>query len=762
MFKGKTGESADLRKKAEKKLKAQTAPFVQTSADDARNLVHELHVHQVELEMQNEELRDAQARIEKSRARYSDLYDFAPIGYLTLDNRGMIVDANLTCARQLGVERERLVRTPFPIYIAAQDIQKFLLFFRSLLATQKQQNCEIMLAPKVGDAFFALLDGIYVHGPDSESCRISISDITERKQMEDALRTSLAESRQREKEISALLEGSRAVLECHEFKDAARAIFDVCKTVIGAGGGYVSLVNEEGTANEALFVDSGDQSCTVDPDLPMPLRGMREVVRHTGKAMVHNDFARSEFVDLLPEGHTALHNVLFAPMIIKGKTVGLLGLANKPGGLTENDARVASAFAELAAIALVNAMAEHRLRQAHDTLEQQVDERTALLVIANRKLKKEIQQHGRTHQMLLSSEELYRQTAENIRGVLWIGDDELSEMLYVNPAYEEIWGRTRESLYADPKSWLRAAHPEDLEWVLRAAAEKGVKEQDLEFRILRPDGSVRWIWSRSFPIRDQSGKVYRVAGIAEDITARKQTAELMRESEERLRFLSSRLLTAQEDERKRIARDLHDSIGSSLTAVKLSIEKTLADIECGIAATNAGSTLISTIQNAIDEMRRIMMDLRPSILDDLGLVTTVGWLCRQFQSVHSHIRIANEIAIDEEDIPAPLKIVIFRIMQEALNNIAKHSKADLVSLSFVKSNCSLELTIEDNGAGFDLSSVLSDKSHERGLGLTSMQERTELAGGRMSIDSTIGVGTTIRASWSAQLQSKHFESERDR
>lgn len=146
--------------------------------------------------------------IEEPRARYSDLYDFAPIGYLTLDNRRMILEANLNGARQLGIERGRLVDTPLVLYIALQDRPKFVSFLKSLCTAKKQQNCEIKLEPKVGDAFFALLDGISVQGFDNQFCRISISDISERKEAEDALRISLAESRRREKEIAALLEGS--------------------------------------------------------------------------------------------------------------------------------------------------------------------------------------------------------------------------------------------------------------------------------------------------------------------------------------------------------------------------------------------------------------------------------------------------------------------------------------------------------------------------------------------------------------------------
>jgi PAS domain S-box-containing protein len=725
----KTGGSTDLRKKAEKKLKALTAPYDETSAEDAGRLVHELRVHQVELEMQNEELRKAQARIEESRARYSDLYDFAPIGYLTLDDRGTIVEANLTGARQLGIERGRLLDTPFVMYIAAQDRTRFLSFFRSLFATRKQQKCEIKLAPKVGDTFFALVDGIFAQGPDSESCRISISDISERKEAEESLRKS---ARLNDLLLDSLPHPAMLIGPNRTVLAANRMALEMGAKV----GGYCWR-----DFGKSQFIPEEDKQYINDHAGSLPPGGTKCTICLSDEALKEskpanapevNSFDRIWSTWWVPlESDTYLH---YAVDITERKQM---------------EVALRTSLAESRQREMEIARAEQRLRHAHDTLEQQVDQRTAQLVTVNRQLKQEIQQHGKTHQKLLRTEELYRQTAENIRGVLWMADGEFTEILYVNPAYEEMWGRARDSLYADPKSWLDAVHPEDLEGVLRVVAEIGTREFDMEHRIVHVDGSVRWIWSRSFLIRDESGKAYRVAGIAEDITARKQTEESLRESEQRLRFLSSRLLTAQEDERKRIACELHDSIGSSLTAVKFGLQRTFDDIERGIASMGAGSTLISTTQDAIDEVRRIMMDLRPSILDDLGLVTTIGWLCRQLQSVHSHIGIASEIAIDEEEIPAPLKIVIFRILQEALNNIAKYSKADLVSLSFVKSDSSMELTVEDNGVGFDLSSVLSSKSHERGLGLTSMRERTELAGGRISIESTMGVGTTIRASWPA-------------
>jgi signal transduction histidine kinase len=135
------------------------------------------------------------------------------------------------------------------------------------------------------------------------------------------------------------------------------------------------------------------------------------------------------------------------------------------------------------------------------------------------------------------------------------------------------------------------------------------------------------------------------------------------------------------------------------------------------------------------------------MLDDLGLLPTLSWFCRRFQTIYSGIRIEQEIDIKEADVPPPLKIVAFRVTQEAMNNSAKHSKANIVRLSLRKINGRMELVLEDNGRGFDLEKVIGSESKRRGLGLTSMRERTELSGGSFNIESGEGKGTTIRARW---------------
>jgi signal transduction histidine kinase len=197
-----------------------------------------------------------------------------------------------------------------------------------------------------------------------------------------------------------------------------------------------------------------------------------------------------------------------------------------------------------------------------------------------------------------------------------------------------------------------------------------------------------------------------------------------------------------------VAGEIHDSIGASLAAAKFKVETVLK--ETGDDNPQAGAALASVIpilQGAIEEARRIQMSLRPSVLDDLGILATINWFCRQFESTYSNIRVRKEIEIKEQEVPDSLKIVIYRVLQEALNNIAKHSKASVVLLILRKMGRRIELVVRDSGRGFDLSEVESRIGTGRGLGLDSMRERIELSGGSFTIESARERGTVIRAVW---------------
>ena len=214
---------------------------------------------------------------------------------------------------------------------------------------------------------------------------------------------------------------------------------------------------------------------------------------------------------------------------------------------------------------------------------------------------------------------------------------------------------------------------------------------------------------------------------------------------DQLRDVSFRLLLAEETERKRIAQEIHDGIGQHWATVKLRVERILDQLGKEIATPL--QDILPIIQVGLEETRRIQMNLRPALLDDLGILATISWFCREFQKAHPGIRVETKIDVQEDDISKPVKTVIYRLLQEALNNISKHSNTALVNLTLQKSNGGIEFIIQDHGQGFELEAVLSLKSYEKGLGLSGMKQRTHLSGGSFSIESTKGIGTTIQASW---------------
>ena len=236
--------------------------------------------------------------------------------------------------------------------------------------------------------------------------------------------------------------------------------------------------------------------------------------------------------------------------------------------------------------------------------------------------------------------------------------------------------------------------------------------------------------------------------LRKEIDERERVEIELKKSESHLRQLSTALLSAQERERKLIAQEIHDSMGASLAATKFKVEAALQEMGDNNPQTRADlEKVIPIIQGTIEEARRIQMSLRPSVLDDLGILATINWFCRQYESVYPSIRVTKEIEIQEDEVPDSLKIVIYRVLQEALNNVAKHSKASVVLLFLRKTGHAMELAIQDRGQGVNLEEAYSRKGAPRGLGLDSMRERTELSGGVFSIESSKGAGTVIRATW---------------
>jgi PAS domain S-box-containing protein len=317
----------------------------------------------------------------------------------------------------------------------------------------------------------------------------------------------------------------------------------------------------------------------------------------------------------------------------------------------------------------------------------------------------------------------------------------------VNQAALDLLGYQENELLGKPASVVFEESPFKIS-PIEDLLNKGFIHNAQKFYLKKDGCKVPVLFSGSI-MRDDNGKVQGIVCVAQDITERKRAEDMLRESERQLHLLSSQILATQEKERKRVAQQLHDSIGQSLTGIKYCVENTLNTMKRGrnVLVKKSLESVVPMIQNAIEEVQKIAMDLRPRMLEELDITATISWFCRQFQKIYSGIRVEKQIEIEDQRLPDSLKTVIFRILQEAFNNIARHSKADLVRLSLVKKDASIELVIEDNGLGFDVEDGFRIESSGRGFGLASMKERAELLGGSFAIRSEKGKGTMIWTLW---------------
>lgn len=346
------------------------------------------------------------------------------------------------------------------------------------------------------------------------------------------------------------------------------------------------------------------------------------------------------------------------------------------------------------------------------------------------------------------SERLLLKLCEKFEHVLWIASPDLGEVIYISPAYEKIWGRSRDSLYSCPSSWLDAVHKDDRERVITSL--KRTKCGDLrnaefhEYRVVRPDGSVRWISARAFLIRNENGKVHKLSGIAEDITRMKKAEERLVECQKRLPAMASALSLAEESERRRIAGEVHDRIGHNLAFVKIRLTNLLVSTSYNRTRKQVEET-IELVNQAIKDTRSLVSEFGSSILLELGFVRAVEHLSRQ-------ILISQGIALTLQDDGKPkplsdyLRILLFQAVRELLVNVIKHAQASRARVSIARKGGLVCVDVEDDGVGFDVERIGPGVNQNLHFGLLSIRERLESVGGWMKIFSQPFYGTQVALS----------------
>lgn len=417
-------------------------------------------------------------------------------------------------------------------------------------------------------------------------------------------------------------------------------------------------------------------------------------------------------------GADHVRNWMGIPLIAGGKVIGLYSVDKvEPNFFQQKHVRIAEALAARAASAIQNAQLFEQSQHYVAELEERIVERN--LVEA----------------ALRESEERYRELFENARDAMYVHDLD-GTYVSINHAAEKLSGYAREEIVGHNYSeFVASEHIKEVrKHFCGKLAQKG--ETTYEVDVIAKDG-------RRVPVEVSSRAIYEkgvivgVQGTARDITERKQTQDT-------LQMFSRQLIEAQEEERRRIARELHDQIGQVLTAVKMNLHTIQRTCDGDEASTHIKDN-IEAVDEALRLVRDLSVDLRPPLLDDLGLVTALRWYVDRYAQ---RSRIVADVVVEMKDpnerFSRELETACFRIAQEALTNVVRHARASCVLVRLVKEDDGLFLSVKDNGVGFNPEALRKRAPRAATLGLLGMQERAHAAGGVIEIDSRASKGTEIR------------------
>ncbi len=475
------------------------------------------------------------------------------------------------------------------------------------------------------------------------------------------------------------------------------------------------------------------------------------------------------------------------PISLGGRVLGLIHIADPaedrlPPGML----RQIEEMAMHVGAAITRISAQEALRQAYADLEARVAERTEALTRANLKLRREIDERKKTEAAFRLNEArletLYRLSQMEQASVQEVCDFAVEEGVALTQSqFGYLFFMNPEETVLTVYAWCRASlaictvegmptvyRVEDTGlWGEAVRQRRPVITNDYEapnpFRKGYPAGHVPVRRHMNIPVFDSS-RIVAVAGVAnkkdpyveDDVrqlqllmegmwrfVQKKRAQAALAASEEKLRFLTTQLLNAQEKERKRISIELHDELGQALLTLKLQLRALQQRLRKDQLGLKTDFELVFRHINSVTEnVRRMSKELSPSILEDLGLVAALRWLVKSTGKYY-YIDIACDVDAIDQTFSGNAELLLFRIFQEALTNIAKHSRARSASISARKGNGAVAIAISDTGRGFDLKSVAAHKSADRGLGLAAMDERVRMLGGELEIRSRENQGTRI-------------------
>jgi PAS domain S-box-containing protein len=683
-----------LRRRAEESLEKVSSGQMESFGMDTQKLIHELRVHQVELEMQNEELRQAQAELAQSRDRYLDLYDFAPMGYFTIDEKGLIHEANLTGADMLGYDRTFLRGKEFTGFVAPDSQDEFYLHRKQAFEDDSKHECELKLVNRKDGAFHVQLQTMALSDHENNhQLRIAAIDITARVRLEKKLKAYHQElERQVEVRTSELTESNLEL----QMEIVQRR--------------QIELKLQDSEEKYRIVVENANEGIVVTQD---------------GKIK----FLNAKFEDI--SGYSKKELAGFPIIVFVHPDDAEMVMEYQ---IQEMQGRVQPQPYNLRVVDKVGQVRWLRNKR--------------VLIEWNGRLATLSFLEDITAQM--HSEQVLKEIDEQLKNIfldspIGIAVYDAQGLLYgVNKSYMDIYGisdSTRimgKSLFDDPdlsskiKKTLLAGKAVREELALDYA-----KTADPDMLDPSRTGTL-YLDVLITPLGMSFGNsVLGYMAQVQDITKGKN-------AERSIHNLSQQLIRAHESERQMIARELHDRVGQNLSSLKMDFDSLGNEYPDHLPKTRKKIAELSDLmQKTISDIRDLAYELRPPGLDHFGFMQTIIQFGNDFREKTGLDMDISLVGIQGLLLDFDTEINLYRLIQEGLNNINNHARAKRIVLKMVASHPSIILRIKDDGIGFDLEKRLVSSIREKRMGLRSMQERVSLLGGKMSILTQPGRGTEI-------------------